>query len=97
MASLQEELTVLSYTSSSTLLSASYTPYDNSLNLFVNGVFQRPALDYSLNTNQVEIFAVLPVDYSVWGSYDYYLTPPPLKTDLWPGSSTWLRSAHQPS
>jgi hypothetical protein len=73
----QEELTILDQTVSSTILSTSFIPVDNSLNLFVNGVFQRPSIDFIRANNSIEIYSVLPNDYSVWASYEFYNGPIP--------------------
>ena len=79
MAFFQEELSITSQTVSSTILETSHPPHTNSLNLFVNGIFQRPSMDFSLQGNSVEIFTVLPNDYSVWASYEFYDGPAPVE------------------
>lgn len=71
MAFYQEELTILSQTPSSTIFETSYEPIENSLNLFINGVFQRPTLDYYVDTNNVEVFTQVPSAYSTWATYEF--------------------------
>jgi len=71
MAFLSEELSVINYTTSSTLVSTTYIPDANTLSLFINGVFNRPSVDYTLNTNIIEILSVLPPTYSIWTTYEY--------------------------